>query len=348
MSGFDDNVSALANAFTYMLKLMVVTILLSGCQRPSQPVGSKFEDEVASSADNVAAKDSISGSASLKSTDSQRTNVESDSAASQRYGSDHSASLTDPTTLRLATWNVNYANRNVDDLVATLRSVSADVVCLQETTVDMESRIRTLLAKEYMFIESFGHRGAFYAERFTVLSRLPVLNASFHPPVGTYFGNVTLDMVFDAEPVKIAGVHLAPFTSRGATDLLQLMSAINVAETEHKMEIESAVSHIPAGSPCVIMGDFNSLSTFVAPKTLMELGFIDSFSATHSAPDSHATWRWRFPNGLTAQFRIDYIFHSSHFKTVSSAVISVETSDHHLLLTELKRIDMSRDRHLAR
>ena len=36
------------------------------------------------------------------------------------------------------------------------------------------------------------------------------------------------------------------------------------------------------------------------------------------------------------RFRIDYIFHSAHFKAVSADVRECPSSDHHLLLAELK------------
>jgi endonuclease/exonuclease/phosphatase family metal-dependent hydrolase len=85
-----------------------------------------------------------------------------------------------------------------------------------------------------------------------------------------------------------------------------------------------------------VLGDFNSISTFVAPATLTKAGLIDSFAKAHpDDADAHATWRWP-TRPLPIALRIDYIFHTPHFTTTASEIIRREGSDHSLVVSELR------------
>ena len=52
-------------------------------------------------------------------------------------------------------------------------------------------------------------------------------------------------------------------------------------------------------------------------------------------PDKLITWQWP-TRPLPVSLRIDYIFHSKHFRTQSAKVIDVTGSDHFLVVSDLE------------
>ena len=145
--------------------------------------------------------------------------------------------------------------------------------------------------------------------------------------LGTYFATVT----HDNRPVN---VHLSPFGVRRGSTFRQAFQAISAVETVHQTEIESVAAKVDSSHPTLVCGDFNSVSTFSAPLRLVSLGLNDSFASVTEDADSHPTWRW--PVGrFHIQFRIDYIFHTNHFTTVSSGIVATTGSDHFLVVTEV-------------
>jgi hypothetical protein len=117
--------------------------------------------------------------------------------------------------------------------------------------------------------------------------------------------------------------------------ILDGMAAITGTESKHAKEIAEILTTVDVDLPTIVSGDFNSLSTFQAPTALVKAGFIDSFACIHADADSHHTWHWP-TRPLPMKFRIDYIFHSKHFRTVDSSVIRRNGSDHFLLVSGLE------------
>ena len=129
-------------------------------------------------------------------------------------------------------------------------------------------------------------------------------------------------------------VHLSPFIIPRGSGLIAAYGALSEIERIHGKEGEAIATQINAELPTLVCGDFNSRSNLSFPRLLGKLGFIDSFAAVNKNPDSFPTWHW--PIGRTRiQFRIEYVFHSSHFETKKSRIISTKGSDHELILSEL-------------
>ena len=88
---------------------------------------------------------------------------------------------------------------------------------------------------------------------------------------------------------------------------------------------------------------------FAVRVVLVGMSRVKHECCVHSGPGDSlnriyvATWRW--PLGrLHIQFRIDYIFHSTHFRTVSSRTISTTGSDHLLVVSEVVLKDSDSNR----
>ncbi len=137
--------------------------------------------------------------------------------------------------------------------------------------------------------------------------------------------------------MTLINVHLTPFVIRRGFGLAELLAAVNRTEAAHAAEMEAIGTQLPPGQPAIVAGDFNSLSQFAAPARLRVLGLVDSFAATHDDADMHPTWHWP-AKPVPLSLRIDYIFHTSHFQSVSSEVIRRPGSDHSLVVSELRLV----------
>ena len=237
--------------------------------------------------------------------------------------------------LRVATYNINYGNVNLRSMVATIRKTKADIVFLQETTRESEYFLVQELKNEYPNYEYRWYKGRYAAERFGVLSRYPISRLDFVPPKHGLFGVCVGEIRVGDQTVQIANVHLNPVMIPRGSNLLGILAAFNNIEKIHADEIELVHEKLKSDMPTIIAGDFNSLSSFRAPRYLIEKGFVDSFAEVTENPDSKESWHWPLRNG-EVRLRIDYIFHNDRFETVDSAIHPSSASDHYLVCTGLK------------
>ena len=236
--------------------------------------------------------------------------------------------------LCIATYNINFGNRQLDLVGDAIIESNADIVLLQETTEHSESYLRTHFAETHPHIAFFGHEGRYYAERFGILSRVPLQSMAFHEPVHGLFGFVTARTVVGDEVVQIINVHLDPLRTQDVDSLPSLLAQYSAIEQTHAREIEAVLGQAVDDLPTIIAGDFNGVAGSVAPRTLRQRGFRDSFATVNERPDDCATWRWDV-GGHEVAMRIDFIFHDEAFRTLASRIVANESSDHCLLVSEL-------------
>ena len=242
--------------------------------------------------------------------------------------------------LRVATYNLNFANRSSDAVLDAIAEADADILCLQETTPNSERFLRRKLAADYPEFYAAGHKGKHFAERFVIASKRKLRDVVFEPPGEGPFG--FHHAIFDHEgtDIRIINVHLLPFVVPKNATLADAMKVVSATETVHATEIAEILKVVDGTKPAIVAGDFNSLSTFVAPAALTGSGFIDGYAAVHEKADTHPTWQWP-TRPIPLRLRIDYIFHSKHFRTIDSAIIRREGSDHSLVVTTFEFAEQS-------
>lgn len=238
-------------------------------------------------------------------------------------------------SLRVATFNVNFANRQGDEVLDAISEADADILCLQETTTQSEKFLRKHLAAKYPEFHAVGHKGKHFAERFVFASKLKPRDLVFVPPAEGPFGFYCATFTFKGTDIRVINVHLMPFVVPRNASVVDAMAAVAATETKHAAEIAAILDVTNGDKPAVVAGDLNSLSTFTAPAALISSGFIDSYASVHAKADTHPTWQWP-TRPLPLRLRIDYIFHSKHFRTVNSTIIRREGSDHYLLVSALE------------
>ncbi|MCA9055848.1 MAG: endonuclease/exonuclease/phosphatase family protein [Planctomycetaceae bacterium] len=245
-----------------------------------------------------------------------------------------------PLPLRIATYNINWGNARIEEVVSAIQQSDADIVCLQETNAQSAATLRQVFSRQYPTIRFFGSVERYAAAGFGLLSRIPLRSEKFLPAEDGLFGACLVELDTGDPAAQILNVHLQPVIfdrPRDEVGLVHVRDAFLNAERIHLREIKHLLTHIDPDSPSLILGDFNSLSSFQAPSFLRDRGYLDSFAGTVNGPDAHPTWHWSTRLG-DVSFRIDYIFHSPDWRTTDSQVIRTSGSDHFLLVSSLELV----------
>jgi endonuclease/exonuclease/phosphatase family metal-dependent hydrolase len=243
--------------------------------------------------------------------------------------------------LRVATFNIHYANEDLAAIAAAISDADPTIVCLQETNRQSERYFRSTYAGRFPHQHFAAHRGQYLEEGLAILSKVPLSELRFEPPLAGLFGSYYATFKLHGRNVKIANVHLSPFLIRRGSGLIEAYQAIQASEGTHEREIRVILKNVDRGIPMLICGDFNSLSWLVAPKRLINERFTDSFASVTENADALATWSSPF-GAVELQGRIDYIFHSRHFTTKSSRIVKTNASDHYLVVSELEIVNENR------
>ncbi|MCR9200460.1 MAG: endonuclease/exonuclease/phosphatase family protein [Planctomycetaceae bacterium] len=240
------------------------------------------------------------------------------------------------TEITVATFNLNYANESPRDMLATLEQTRADILFLQETTPDVERLLRRRFRGTHPYVVFMGHRNEYFAERSGVISRWPLRNLKFAPPVeGGLFGTLMAETSVHGQTVQLVNVHLMPFQVKRRTSVAAVMTAMGRTESVHQREATRLLERLNVRRPTLVCGDFNSLPDFKAPTAMKAGGLNDSYAQVVSRREQKPTWHWPFGD-VNVQFRIDYVFHSDHFETRQSRVIESGGSDHYPVISQLR------------
>lgn len=239
-----------------------------------------------------------------------------------------------PQTISIATFNINWGNPNLPQVVKTIRAADADVVCLQETTAASERFLQHDLSERYPHIEFHGHDGKFAAERFGFLSKFPLDKLAYYPPKHGLFGFYGANVESGGATLRIVNVHLDPWRISRKANVADAFTSLGNLDRTHAAEADRILDSLDDDLPTIVAGDFNSLSTQSAAALLKKRGFTDSFASVNENPERHPTWHWRV-RGVELSLRIDFIFHKDGFTTRESKIFPGEASDHFLLKSVL-------------
>lgn len=237
--------------------------------------------------------------------------------------------------LTVATYNINFANRDLREVAETIRKADADIVCLQETNRRSDVYLHRELKGDYPHGRFQPPDGRRLASGFGILSKHPIEKVTFLPPEHGMFGTQITRVDVGGQIVRVVNVHLQPVVVRRGASLASAVLAFTATEQTHSKEIERIHGELKGDLPTIITGDFNSMPGFAAPAFLEKNGFTDSLAAANEDADLQATWHWPTKRGEW-RLRIDYLYHDARFTTGASRVVEAEASDHFLLVSELE------------
>jgi endonuclease/exonuclease/phosphatase (EEP) superfamily protein YafD len=226
-------------------------------------------------------------------------------------GRAHSAAPGSERLLRLVTLNVWKRNPHIEDVAAFLETVDADIVILQEVTVERRAPLKDLAKARYPHI--LGESGII------ILSKHPI-GASGQVDGARIDGWARIPLVLWARleiagfPFEIAGVHLAyPFNPLDqAADTEALIAFVNGRK-----------------APLLAAGDYN-----LTPWT-WKLRRFSSKTGLMRYNTLRPTWPTlqKFP--LFPLIPLDHVFSTQEFVRLSVATASGTGSDHLALIVDI-------------
>jgi vancomycin resistance protein VanJ len=239
-----------------------------------------------------------------------------------------------PPMLTVMTYNVGAGLAAPLRLVEVLRQSGADIIGLQELAPEQGAAIADLLGSDYPYhvLHATGIPGK------GLLSRYPVRETQLlelHP------GRPDLQARVAAPDGEIAVIVAHPPPPRLGRNRIHQAALAD-------QQISGIAVEATRGQPSVLLTDFNRVGWQAAYHQLRQSGLIDAFGtagrgAGFTLPTrfSHLAYRGH-PLGelpLPPLLRVDYVWHTAHFRTLASWIGGNAGSDHLPVLAELVRVD---------
>jgi endonuclease/exonuclease/phosphatase family metal-dependent hydrolase len=237
---------------------------------------------------------------------------------------------------RIATFNINWGNVDLEQITDTLRDCDADLVCLQETNSVSRRHITRGLRSEYRFMRF--QAGDKPAGGFAYLSKAPIEQFNYFPPGEGKFGVCIARVKLAGRELQVVNIHLTPLSNDPPSGVRDAARRFGELDRVHRKELEFVHRQIAPDTASIIVGDFNSPVFLSAPQRLIDRGFTDSFAAVNPDPEQHITWQWNL-NGRVWKARIDHILHGSSCRTIESSITPNDASDHFLLVSTLEWVE---------
>lgn len=248
--------------------------------------------------------------------------------AGHRQGTDGRRAM-----LTVMTYNVGAGLADPLRLVPMLRRSGADIIGVQELAAIQGEAIAELLrdAYPYQVLHPSGIPGK------GILSRYPVVESALldaHP------GRPDLQARIAAPDGELTVIVAHPPPPR-----LGRTRAISTALTNEQIARITAAA--TAGHPTILLTDFNRVGWQAAYRQLRDSGLIDAFGAAGRGPGftlptrlSHLAYRGHPLGGmpLPPLLRVDYVWHTAHFRTLHAWIGDHAGSDHLPVLAELARV----------
>lgn len=233
-------------------------------------------------------------------------------------------------SLTVATYNINFATKKLDEVVRLIVATDADVVAIQELT----ARARPVLARRTAEAYPHAHfEPAKWAGGHAFLSRTPLRDVAVVEAKHGPFGALRATTDHDGRAVQLLSVHLDPTLPRRGASEVEVIGAFVANEDIRLRELEALLGELDPALPHVILGDFNSPPLLPVALRMAREGYVDS-QGRDPAHRDEPTWHWRW-QGSAVTLRIDYVFHSPALATRSSRVLAEGPSDHYPVVSRL-------------
>ena len=230
-------------------------------------------------------------------------------------------------SLRLLTYNVNFANPDLEASLSAIAAADADVVLLQEITTEWQRALRQRFQEQYPHHIFRVHTRA--AGGLAVLSRYPMRGEEILPsPHRGWFPAERLVIESPFGAVQILNVHLRP-----AVDGSGWIKGFLTSPPLRRKEIETYWPKLSRVLPTIVAGDFNEDATGSVLQFLARQGLV---RAPTSGPK---TWHYQTTyNGKTSDvlaMDIDHVMVDRSLVASEGQVLDAGTSDHRPVLVTI-------------
>jgi endonuclease/exonuclease/phosphatase family metal-dependent hydrolase len=232
-------------------------------------------------------------------------------------------------SLRVMSYNLNYANPDVSGTMDAIVTEDSDVVLLQEVDRDWQDALEKRFKKTYPHqVFRLHSRGA---GGLAVLSKLPITDEEVVPaPPDTWFPAQRLVVDGPFGKVQMLNVHLRPAIDRG--------SWIVGYQTTPPLRLKQAKAFHPKlaqGIPTIVAGDFNELPSGLAVEFLAKQGLVRV--PTKGPTTWHYAKKIRGANVSMLSMDIDHVLVDDSFAASDARVIDAGASDHRPVVVTLAK-----------
>jgi endonuclease/exonuclease/phosphatase (EEP) superfamily protein YafD len=241
--------------------------------------------------------------------------------------------------LTVMTYNVLAWHTFTGPVIATIRAEDPDIVFLQELNWNLARALGRELIEEYPYqvlapLDNPSGIG--------VISKLPIQATGERLPLRWIGGPQVLAAEWERQTVTLVNIHMVPTTQLAAANVVEPSIRLREAQAEVLVDLARR------SGPVIIAGDANSAplneSYKILARALQDSWREAGFGLGHTFPgstipgsDRPRIGRWYVPAWLA---RIDYIFHSADWTTVSARLARVDgVSDHRGVVAVLKLVD---------
>jgi len=244
-------------------------------------------------------------------------------------------SPTEP-SLTVMTYNVLAWHQYNEAVLQTIRAEDPDIVLLQELNRGLARTLETELGEEYPYqvLEPVDNPTGI-----GVISKYPIHPTGEQLSLKWVGGPQVLKLLWNGETVKLVNFHMYPTTSLGPANVVE--ASIRLREAEARLLADLA--HL--SGPAIMGGDANSAplskSYRILTSELQDAWHPAGFGLGHTFPgstipgsDRPRLGSWYVPPWLV---RIDYVFHSADWVTLSARLARFDgVSDHRGVVAVLK------------
>jgi vancomycin resistance protein VanJ len=242
-------------------------------------------------------------------------------------------------SFRVITFNVSEDNANPETAINWLREQHAQLVLLQEVDVHWFSRLQTELSSAYPFqfsvLTEVGERGNLVLSQYPVISILPQSEDAH------VFQRFVVNIEGKATTIYNTSLW-APVADSEETDLSYKRRlwelALSYDDRARNMQIAHLLRETSiVANPYLVAGDFN-MSDASSIYASLAAQMVDSFR--QGGVGLGNTWPVVRCDGLgrlvPTLLRLDYVWHSHHFQTLSAELGPLLGSDHLPVIVTLR------------
>ncbi len=242
-------------------------------------------------------------------------------------------------SLTIMTYNVLAWHDHYDAILETIKAENPDILLLQELNNGLASILENELSNDYPFqvLNPVDN-----PEGIGVISKFPIRQSGKSFPQLWAGGPQVLELDWGGEQIILVNIHMSPTT--GILPLDEAEESIRSREREAQM-----LADLAGQSDSVILGGDANTSFLSGAYQIISSGLTDSFREMglgfgHTFPGSKIPesdrphiGRLFVPPWMT---RIDYIFHSDDWSTISARTARFDgVSDHRGVIVELGQRD---------
>lgn len=228
------------------------------------------------------------------------------------------------TLMKIITFNSAGRYTHPEDLIAYINAENPDIMALIELSPDNAAVIDDTLSALYPHRVVVGDGVGGKA----LLSRYPIIQSESFT-LRTDRPNIEAMLQTPSGPMTVFVAHPP------SPDFTRSLN-FYAPDPDNRAEIDMLLARADATPPTLLLGDFNITDQSAAYASIRQAGYTDSFREVGfgfgTTYHQHALgvgggryiWLWRDP----AIVRIDYIWHSDHFRTLTAQVGPNLRSDH--------------------